>query len=49
MKMGYAGRGVCSAPRELPATHFDRNESHIIPRTGHSVQTLKAWLNLRTK
>ena len=22
-------------PRALPAAHFDRNESHVISRTGH--------------
>jgi hypothetical protein len=26
---------ICSAPRALPAAHFDRNEWHVISATGH--------------
>ena len=33
--IGYVSIQICSAPRVLPATHFDRNESHVIYGTGH--------------
>ena len=27
--IGHVSIQVCSAPRALPAAHFDRNESHV--------------------
>jgi hypothetical protein len=33
--VGHVSIRICSAPRALPAAHFDRNKTHAIPGTGH--------------
>jgi hypothetical protein len=33
--VGHVSIKICSAPRALPAAHFDRSESHVIYGTGH--------------
>ena len=33
--LGHVSIQICSAPRALPAAHFDRNERYVIPATGH--------------
>jgi hypothetical protein len=33
--VGRVWIAIRSAPRALPAAHFDRNEKHVISGTGH--------------
>jgi hypothetical protein len=33
--VGHVSIQICSAPRALPAAHFDRNKTHAISGTGH--------------
>jgi hypothetical protein len=48
--VGHVSIQICSAPRALPAAHFDRNESHAIYGTGHLGLFLMArWLGNKTE